>query len=134
MTIVKTVLIGAFVQKDSILTYFEFLKKKFKIGFDRVYVYEIEGNDDEYIATFATKDRSKYVGKIRKSIILHTKNGSLFSINALNKLIESEGNGQEAENYKIDWEKYRNKLILVVNGDLKVSNIARIEDKTAFLS
>ena len=54
----------------------------------KVHIYSIDSNKYEYIVTFKTYDKEKYLKNIKKSTVLHLKNGCLFSINALNKLIE----------------------------------------------
>lgn len=129
----KPILIGTFVRKDRILSFFEYLKKRFGILLYNVYVYEVDTNKQEYIATFRAKDKTKYLEEIRKSVVLHTKNGSLFSINAINKLIESNAEGVNQETKEIDWDLYKNKLLLLTNGQLSISSIRKIEDKAVFL-
>ena len=64
---------------------------------------------------------------------MHVKNGCLFSINALNKLIEKEKEDDKPNNeYLIDWDTYKDKLIILTNGELSVSNLTKIEDKSVF--
>lgn len=130
----KAVLIGAFVKKERILSYFEFLKRRFNLSIDMLYVYEMDNNDYEYIVTFKTRNKDAYLKQIKKSVVLHVKNGSLFSINALNRIIAIENNGQENINYNLDWDKYKDKLMIVTNDELVVTNIRKIEDKSVFLS
>ena len=65
---------------------------------------------------------------------MHVKNGSLFSINALNKLIDREKDDDEKPNneFVLDWSKYRDKLIIQVNGELRISNLKKIQDFMLF--
>ena len=66
---------------------------------------------------------------------MHVKNGCLFSINALNKLIDQEkGDDVPNNEYLIDWDKYKDKLIVLTNGELSVSNLNKIEDKSVFFN
>jgi hypothetical protein len=67
---------------------------------------------------------------------MHVKNGCLFSINALNKLIEKENEGSSLPNneFLLDWDKYKDKLIIITNGELAISDISKIEDKTTFFN
>jgi hypothetical protein len=66
---------------------------------------------------------------------MHVKNGCLFSINALNKLIDQEKDSLQPNNeYVVDWNKYKDKLIIVTNGELSISNLTKIEDKSLFFN
>lgn len=129
---VKSVLIGTFVKKHKILSFLEFLRSKFSININNVFVYSIDSNVNEYIVSFKANDKEKYLKTIKNSTVLHVKNGSLFSINALNKLIEVESGDVNHKEYVVDWGKYKNKLIILTNGELSVSNLNKIEDKTVF--
>lgn len=129
----KNILIGVFVKKDKILSFMEFLKNEFNIKYKKIYIHEIIGNEIEYLATFPTFNR-EYLKKINNSILLHVKNGCLFSINALNKLIESDNLNKDIDNKNIivDWSKYKNNLIILSNNVLNIKNLVRIEDKSYF--
>lgn len=132
----KGVIIGTFVKKNKILSFLENLKYDLKVSGDKTFIYEIDRNKAEYLVTFKAYDKDKYVKKLSNFAVLHVKNGCLFSINALNKLIDSEK--QETDNinneYLVDWTKYHNKLIILTNGELSISSISKIEDKTVFFS
>lgn len=125
----KSHIIGTFVKKNRILSFLEFLKNKFRINYDRVFIYSIESNKYEYIVTFKTYEKEKFLKNIKKSTVLHLKNGCLFSINALNKLIEQE-NGEIDKNYQLDWERYKGMIIIQTNGQLVIENLNKIEDKS----
>lgn len=128
------VIIGTFVKKNKILSFLETLRNSFKVNLDKIYAYVIDTNKYEYLVTFKTYDKEKFIKNLSKSTVMHIKNGCLFSINALNKLIEKENLDSNKPNneYVIDWSKYSNKLIILTNGELCVSNISKIEDKTVF--
>jgi len=64
------------------------------------------------------------------SVPIHKKGNAFYTINALNKLIDqimgdSVGN-IDYKSYKIDWEQYQNKIILINNKQLSVFNIGRV--------
>lgn len=132
----KGVIIGTFVKKKKILSSLEMMKHDLGINVDKVFIYEIDRNKSEYLVTFKTFDKDKYVKSLRNFAVLHVKNGCLFSINALNKLIDSEktDNGETNNEHVIDWSKYANKLIILTNGELSISELSKIEDKTLFFS
>jgi hypothetical protein len=128
----KGVIIGNFISKDKILSFLELLKYKFGIDLNRVYIYTISTNDKEFLVTFKTYNKDKFIKKLYGSTIMHVKNGCLFSINALNRLIEMEYDFKEEKPYnevEIDWEFYKNKLIVITNGKLNINDLSKIEDK-----
>ena len=64
------------------------------------------------------------------AIIIHKKGDALYTINALNRMIEELSTDNignvDYKSIKIDWEKYQNKLILIDNRELAIWNIKRI--------
>ena len=130
----KGIIIATFVRKNKILSFLERLRNEFKIGLSRVFVYKVDTNTSEYLVTFKAFDRNEYIEKIKNATVMHVKNGSLFSINALNKLIDREKDGDEKPNneFVLDWSKYRDKLIIQVSGELMISNLKKIQDFMLF--
>ena len=128
------IIIGTFVKKNKILSFLETLKHGFKINLDKVFVYSIDTNKYEYLVTFKTYDKEKFIKNLNNATVMHVKNGCLFSINALNKLIEKENSDSDKPNneYLIDWDKYKDKLIIQTNGELSLSNLSKIEDFSLF--
>lgn len=126
----KLNIIGVFVKKDEILCFLEKLKKDFNIPMKRIFVYTIERNKNEYLVSIKTYEKEKYVKNLEKASILHVKNGCLFSINALNKLIDTLNQNSETPNseYVIDWNDYKDQLMLIVNGELILSKLEKVED------
>ena len=129
------VIIGTFVKKNKILSFLEMLRAGYGVKLDKVFVYDIDTNQSEYLVTFKTFDKDKFIKKINNATVMHVKNGCLFSINALNRLIEKE-KGEEVPNneYLIDWEKYKDKLIILTGGELSISKLSKIEDKSVFFN
>lgn len=134
MTLKKEVLIGTFVNKHKILSFIEKVKNLTKMNTDKIYVFIIEGNSNEYLVTFKSYSNKGLINKLYNSTVLHVKNGCLFSINALNELIKEE-KGDSIQNHKdylIDWSKFKNKLMIMTSGKLRLYNISKIEDITVF--
>ena len=121
-------LIGVFINRNKLLSLLEALKFKYKQNIDRVFIYQINLNTNEYLVTFTVLNKEVYLKSIPNSTVLHVKNGCLFSINALNKLIERD-NGSASKDYVVNWEKYRNNLIVLTNGELSIHQILKIDDK-----
>ena len=122
---------------NRILSFLEELKNRFSIKIDKVFVYSISSNDKEYLVTFKTFDKDKFINELHGSRIMHVKNNCIFSINALNKLIETEYSKFDETPYneiEINWDDYKDKLIVLTNGNLNIVNLSKIEDKCSFFS
>lgn len=129
----KGVLIGTFVKKYKILSFLEFLKNKLSLDLEKVFVYVISDNKDEYLVTFKSTKNQRFRYNIYDSTIMHVKNGCLFSINALNALIDKEKeDGSDNKEYQLNWDGYKNKLLVITNGELQIKDIDKIEDKSVF--
>ena len=133
----KGVIIGTFVNKNKILSFLEELKTKFYVKIDKVFVYNIESNEKEYLVTFKTFDKDRFIKYLQNSTVMHVKNNCIFSINALNKLIEQElttGDEKPYNEIEVDWNLYKDKLIILTNGNLNIVNISKIDDKCSFFA
>lgn len=129
----KGVLIGTFVKKYKILSFLEFLKNKLSLDLEKVFVYVISDNKDEYLVTFKSTKNQRFRYNIYDSTIMHVKNGCLFSINALNALIDKEKEDEsDNKEYQLNWDNYKNKLLVITNGELQIKDIDKIEDKSVF--
>jgi len=66
------------------------------------------------------------------TIMVHRKKetNTMYTINALNKLITDLNGGMEDKSYQVDWENYRNSLILTDGDGYKVmkTSLFRIID------
>ena len=133
---VNGIIIGTFVKKNKILSFLETLKHGFKVNLDKVFIYSIDTNKYEYLVTFKTYNKERFIKNFSNATVMHVKNGCLFSINALNKLIEKENSDSDKPNneYLIDWDKYKDKLIIQTNGELSLSNLSKIEDFSIFFN
>jgi hypothetical protein len=127
------IIIGTFVKKNKILSFLEVLMMVYKINLEKVFVYKIDTNNIEYLVTFKTFDKDKFIKNLPNATVMHVKNGCLFSINALNKLIETNKKEDTPNNeYVLDWNEYKDKLIILTHGELAISNLTKVEDKSEF--
>ena len=128
----KNILIGVFANKNKLLSLLEQLKVNFKIDLNKIRIFTIESKSYEYLITFQALSREPFLKNIENSTVIHAKNGCLFSINALNKLIESES-GSIDKDYLVDWEKYKDTLLILTNGNLSINKINKVEDKCSVI-
>lgn len=126
----NSVIIGTFVKKNKILTFLEFLRNKLYINIDKTFVFNVEDNESEYLVTFSAFKNNNYFQHLHDATVLHTKNGCLFSINALNMYIDSQTSGDVNHcDFKVNWDDLKDTLLITTNGNLKISNLYKIEDK-----
>jgi hypothetical protein len=129
----KIVLLASFIFKDRLDWFLNYLENKFNIPKKTVFLYEIEG-DEKIMVTFKFKLNQEEKVNFKKifpnATLIHKKGDAIYTINALNKLIEINNPENFGNiNYKsvqIDWSKYQGKLLLIRNNELSIAPISRI--------
>ena len=94
----------------------EDIKSKYTIIYNKLFVLEIVGKD-EYVITYNV-DQTNLSSIPDNTILVHRKKESntLYTINALNRTIEICNNGVLDTTFQVDWENYRD-CILLTNED-----------------
>jgi hypothetical protein len=98
------------------------LTSRYSILYNKMFVLEIK-NKDEFVITYNIEDGN--INNIpENTILVHRKKDSntLYTINALNQLIKSLNGGVVDTNYKIDWQHYRNCILLTQHNELNQLN------------
>jgi hypothetical protein len=128
----KTLLLASFVEKDYLHKFLHNLSTNYRVGKDKVFVFDL--TEKTYLLTYKIKIdlgiRFDIKKELPKTIQIHKKKQSFFTINALNRLIERDsgltnGNINHKE-HQVDWSKYENKLILLRGDNLEISDINRV--------
>ena len=129
----RSIILASFVFPERLETFLNYLQKRFKLDRERIFIYDNIDDPIKKIVTYKVflKDGKKIDLKsiFPRTIIIHKKGECLYTINALNRLIEEE-NGLESgnvdhRNYELDWEKYQNKLVLTTPEGLVFNDIKR---------
>ena len=83
-----------------------------------MFVLEIVGKD-EYVVTYNV-DQGNVQTIPENTILVHRKKESntLYTINALNELIKKLNGGVVDTKFQIDWQHYRNSVLLTQHNDL----------------
>ena len=130
----KTILIASFIFPERIDWFLSYLEAKFGIIKNKVFCYKNLDDDSKVIITFkltvSTDERLNFKDLFPNAVILHKKGNALYTINALNKLIDEKypdsiGN-TDYKNIKIDWSEYQNKMITLNGENLSILNISRL--------
>jgi hypothetical protein len=80
---------------------------------------------------FVIKDGKKidFKNLFPNAILIHKKGNAIYTINALNKIIEDTNDNIgniDYKSHKIDWDTYQDKMLLTNNDGLIIYNIKRI--------
>jgi hypothetical protein len=111
-----------FTNLDEINDTVENLKNLYTIMYNKVFVLYIKSTD-EYTITYNIEQEN--VNAIpENTILVHRKKESntLYTINALNELIKKLNGGAVDSRFPINWQHYRNSILLTNQGDLKQLN------------
>jgi hypothetical protein len=129
-TTTKIITLASFVYVDKVDTFKKYLQKRFKISEENIFQYSYF-EDNKKIITYRVSlvDNTKIdMSSIYPpTIIVHKKGECFYTINALNKLIETLNNLENGNinylEYKINWDEYQNKIIIIKNDELKIIDI-----------
>lgn len=130
----KTILLASFVFPERLEWFLGYLETKFSIPRSKVFVYKNLDDESKLIVTFKFKvkegKRVNFKALFPSAILIHKKGDAIYTINALNKLIEVEYSGEAGninhKSVKIDWDSYQNKLILTNNNNLAIFSIEKV--------
>jgi hypothetical protein len=130
----KTILLASFIFPERLDWFTTYLNGKFNIPKEKIFGYQNLDDEAKLIITFKLTipegKRLDLKNLFPNAIIIHKKGDALYTINALNKMIETLSNGNignvDNKSFKINWSDYQNKLILIDNKELAIWNIKRI--------
>jgi len=130
----KNPLIASFIFPERLDWFLNYLNEKFKISKEKVFGFKILDDESKIMVTFKFKNTEDRRINFRKlfpdAIQIHKKGTCIYTINALNKLIEETSEMEIGNiNYKsvkINWNNYQDKLIIQKNGNLFLYDIKRI--------
>lgn len=98
------------------------LSSKYSIMYNKIFALYIKSND-EYVLTYNV-DQGNISEIPDNTILVHRKKdtNTLYTINALNELIKSLNGGVVDTKFPIDWQHYRNCILLTQHNELKQLN------------
>ena len=97
----------------------EDLQSQYTIMYNKMFVLHIKSND-EYVVTYNV-DQGNVSSISENTILVHRKKDSntLYTINALNELIKGLNGGIVDSRYRVNWQHYRNTILLTQQNELK---------------
>lgn len=94
----------------------------------KLFIFENLKNKKDLYITY-TVNSSINFNKIPSTLSIHRKKetSTLYTLNAMNKLISEENNGEFDKNFKLNWELYKNCLVITGDISVKIININLVD-------
>jgi hypothetical protein len=115
-------LFATFTQQNEIDELINNLSTTYNIMYKKMFILFVKSTN-EYVITYNIEQGN--VDNIPlNTILVHRKKESntLYTINALNDLIKKLNGGVVDPTYRIDWQHYKNCILLTQHGDIKQLN------------
>ena len=119
---VNNKLFCTFVNEVDIDFMVEDISKSYDIMYNKMFVLFIKSTG-EYVITYNV-EQGNVNGIPTNTILVHRKKDSntLYTINALNTLIKSLNGGVVDPKFRVDWQHYRNCILLTQGNEIKQLN------------
>lgn len=111
-----------FCQLDQLDKNLEIIKGRYEILYNKIFV--LQTDNEEYAITYNIDNFNTNGSLIEGTISVHRKKefNVLYTINALNSLIKQLNDNKLDPNYKVNWEDYKNSILLTQNNTFKRQN------------
>lgn len=120
----QTQLLCTFTTKEELQNTLQLIRETYHIVYNYIYVLQNKGNLDELFVTYNIDTQYRPDRPLGDTILVHRKKQSntLYTINALNELVKEENGGVLDKSFSIDWDKFKNSIIVTnVEGTKKIS-------------
>ena len=109
-----------FTSKEDLESTIDNIKDQYTILFNKIFVLYIESTN-EYVCTYNVDSFNISNTILPQTILLHRKKESntLYTINALNDLIRELNDGVADPKFRVNWQDYRNCILLTTSGELR---------------
>jgi len=98
------------------------LTKAYTIMYNKMFVLHVKSTD-EYVVTYNV-EQGNVESIPQNTILVHRKKetNTLYTINALNDLIKKLNGGVVDQSYRVNWQHYKNCILLTNHNELKQLN------------
>ena len=116
----KTQLLCTFTKRNKLNEAVDIIVSCNEILYDKIYVFANQDDEHQLICTYNVEYSEDFVENVQDTISLHRKKQSntLYTINALNEVIRSKNNGVLDKRFIVEWDDYRNTLLLTNDAGL----------------
>ena len=105
-----------FTNTDEVEDVLSKIQSSYTILFDKIFILENLEEEKKLMLTYNVDlGNSNIESILDNTILVHRKKqtNTLYTINALNELIKSVNNGVLDKTYMVEWENYRNCILLI---------------------
>jgi hypothetical protein len=97
------------------------IPQQYKLIDNKIFIFANENNLRELYLTFNV-EKSERTNRYKGTISIHRKKqtNTLYTLNAMNKLIADENNGVFDKSFQLNWELYKNSIILTNEIGVKI--------------
>lgn len=115
----KTQLLCTFAHRKDLDLISDYITKSYTVAERRIFVFTDADNKSDLYLTYNI-ERGAFT-KTPNTISIHRKKetNTLYTVNALNTIIVKANNGVLDKTFVINWEAYRNTLLLTSDNDLR---------------
>jgi|TARA_R100001126_G_C4806643_1_gene139708 hypothetical protein len=115
----KTQLLCTFAHRKDLDLISDYITKSYTVAERRIFVFADADNKNDLYLTYNI-ERGAFT-KTPNTISIHRKKetNTLYTVNALNTIIVKANNGVLDKTFVINWEAYRNTLLLTSDNDLR---------------
>ena len=120
----ETQLLCTFTSVDELENTIDVIKNSYVLVFNKLYLLENVEDVNQLVLTYnITKPNSNTLPPV-STISVHRKKqtNTIYTINAINKLIEMKNNGILDKSFRINWEELKNSVLVTAYGKLKIVN------------
>ena len=113
-----------FTTKEKLQDQLQQIRETYHIVYNYIYVLQNKSDLDELFVTYNIDTAYKPEKPLGDTILVHRKKQSntLYTINALNELIKEENGGTLDKSFTVDWDKFKNSIIVTnVDGTKKIN-------------
>lgn len=115
-------LLCTFTESSRYLKVISDIKETYELADKRLFVFQNEKNIKEIFLTFNIFKDKLIKTKYANTISVHRKKhtNTIYTLNAMNRLIEDENDGVFDRDYQLNWELYKNSIILITDIGVKI--------------
>ena len=120
----KTQLLCTFTTKEKLQDQLQQIRETYHIVYNYIYVLQNKSDLDELFVPYNIDTAYKPEKPLTDTILVHRnkQSNTLYTINALNELIKEENGGTLDKSFTVDWDKFKNSIIVTnVDGTKKIN-------------
>jgi hypothetical protein len=113
----------SFSSKDGLDQRLNEIIREYKILYNKIFVLS-SPESEEYLCTYNIEVEGPNTRILNNTILLHRKKetNTLYTINSLNCIIKSKNGGVLDNSYQIDWQEFKNSVLLTQGDSLRKLN------------